>query len=100
VKARNTIEQGRKDLAERRKAQRAVAVAASDAIFDSMDERAAQQFFGRRGFSAKTVMTLVGAGIKFPEELLSKNEQQIDTIFGRDENGLAEIHAYRTKFLG
>ena len=49
------------------RASRKVAGAASDAVFDSMDIRAVEQFFGKRGLSSETIKALVAKGIELPE---------------------------------
>src|ERR1041384_8271379 len=92
-------ESRRRELAASHTTKRAAAAAANDAVFDSMDERAARQFFSRRGFSDETVRSLISGGIAFPEELLFKTAEQIEKILGPARRAIEEVHAYRRRFL-
>lgn len=78
---------------------RRVAAAKTDAVFSDMDKRAAENFFSRRGFSARTIHALVESGIHLPEEVLFLSDERAEHIAGLDAGSLAEIEAYRSRFL-
>jgi hypothetical protein len=75
--------------------QRDLANAATDAAFDAMDNRSAQDFFGKRGLSRSSIAALVASGMQLPEELLFLTEREINEIPGLDAAGLEAIRAYR-----
>ena len=81
-------------------ASREIARAKSDALFASIDARAAEHFFAKRGFSSETIKDLVAHGILMPEELLFMSGDNIVGIsFDSAKISLAEIRAYRQRFL-
>jgi hypothetical protein len=87
--------------AKKHVASRKTARAESDAVFASMDARAAEQFFAKRGFSPETIKALVAHGILMPEELLFMTADPLRHIpFASAEIALGEIWAYRERFLG
>jgi len=87
---------GKKHVASRKAAR-----AASDAVFASMDNRAAEQIFAQRGFSHETIKALIAHGLLLPEELLFMPAAQISRIsFDTEKTVRAEIRAYRKRFLG
>jgi hypothetical protein len=70
-----------------------------DAAFAEMGKRASENFFANRGFSAQTIRTLIASGISLPEELLLMTADEAGCIQGLGEDGLAEVKAYRERFL-
>jgi len=95
--AQNRSDNRQRSVVARQGKQRALANAATDAAFDAMDNRAAQDFFGKRGLSGTTIVALVASGIELPEELLFLTEREINEILGLDAAGLEEIRAYRER---
>jgi hypothetical protein len=55
--------------------------------------------FSYRGFSKRTTDSLVAYAIDAPERLLFMSLPQIQTIPGLGKSALAEIVAYRERFL-
>ena len=95
--AQNRSDNRQRSVVARQGKQRALANAATDAAFDAMDNRAAQDFFGKRGLSGTTIVALVASGIELPEELLFLTEREINEILGLDAAGLEEIRAHRER---
>ena len=93
-------ESKRQAAAEQQSTRRAAAHAANEALFAAIDDRAAQQFFAKRGLSADTIRALILHGIAMPEELLLLTEKELLQIEGLEEEGLDEVKAYRGRFSG
>jgi DNA-directed RNA polymerase alpha subunit len=55
--------------------------------------------FNGRGLSHRTVKALVDCSIDAPERLLFMTEDQIRAIPGAGKASIAEIRAYRAKFV-
>jgi hypothetical protein len=55
--------------------------------------------FRYRGLSDRTIQALVDARIDSPERLLFKTPEQLRSIAGIGKAALAEITAYRARFL-
>jgi hypothetical protein len=78
---------------------RGLAIMQNEAVFAAMDERASENFFAGRGFSARTIKTLVSNHISLPEELLLMTDHEAVRVRGLDKAGRGEIQAYRKRFL-
>ena len=85
--------------AARHAESRGAATARNEAVFAAMDKRASENFFADRGFSAQTIKALIANGMSLPEELLLMADDEAGRIPGLDEAGLAEVQAYRKRFL-
>jgi len=59
----------------------------------------AQLPFRHRGLSGRTIQALVDCSIDSPERLLFMTEKEIRSIPGIGKVSLAEIIAYREKFI-
>jgi DNA-directed RNA polymerase alpha subunit len=55
--------------------------------------------FCDRGLSQRTIQALVDCSIDAPERLLFMTEDQLKNIPGAGKESLAEIRAYRDKFI-
>jgi DNA-directed RNA polymerase alpha subunit len=55
--------------------------------------------FRDRGLSQRTIQALVDCGIDAPERLLFMTEEQIKNVPGAGKTSLAEIRAYRAKYI-
>ena len=55
--------------------------------------------FQHRGLSDRTIHALVGCSIDSPERLLFMTEKEIQSIPGIGKASMAEIIAYRDKFI-
>jgi hypothetical protein len=55
--------------------------------------------FRHRGLSDRTIQALVGCSIDSPERLLFMTEKEIHSIPGIGKASMAEIIAYRDKFV-
>ena len=100
MKSASKSERKRRAVAHRQKETRAVAATANEAVFAQMADRAEQQFFANRGFSADSIKVLTAHGLELPEELLLMTESQILKIPGLGSHGLAEVRAYWRRFRG
>ena len=100
MKSTGRSERKRRAVAHQQSQTRALAATASDAVFAQMADRAEQQFFANRGFSADSIKALTAYGIELPEELLVMTEGDILRILGLGTHGLAEVRAYRGRFRG
>ena len=98
MKSASKSERKRRAVAHRHTETRAVAATANEAVFAQMADRAEQQFFANRGFSAESIKALTSHGLELPEELLLMTERQILNIPGLGSHGLAEVRAYRRRF--
>jgi hypothetical protein len=98
MKRETRSERKQRTQAEHQHASRKKAGADADAAFTAMDERAAINFFGKRGFSRATVAALIAHGITLPEEVLFLTREDIRQIPGLDEELRAEIRDYRRRF--
>ena len=99
MNAASKSESKRQAVAEQQSGRRAVSAAANEAVFAGMDDRAAQHFFSKRGLSADSIRVLIAHGIEMPEELLLATESELLQIDGLEEAGLAEVKAYRRRFI-
>lgn len=97
--ARNS-ESNRHAATEQQSRRREAAHAANEAVFAAIDDRAAQQFFAKRGLSADTIRALILHEVEMPEELLLLSDRELLQIDGLEKNGLAEVKAYRRRFSG
>jgi hypothetical protein len=59
----------------------------------------ARPFFEHRGFSDRTIRALIDSAIAAPEHLLFMTEDQLRSIPGIGNVSLAEIVAYRDRFI-
>jgi hypothetical protein len=71
--------------------------AASAAIQREADS--ARPLFEHRGFSDRTIRALIDSAIAAPERLLFMTEDQLRSIPGIGNVSLAEIIAYRDRFI-
>jgi hypothetical protein len=55
--------------------------------------------FRHRGLSDRTIQALVGCSIDSPERLLFMTKKEIQSIPGIGKASMAEIIAYRDKFI-
>ena len=56
--------------------------------------------FQERGFSDRTINALIDCQIDLPERLLFMSKKQLKLLRGIGETSMAEIVAYRDRFLG
>lgn len=85
--------------AARQTESRRVATVQNEAAFAAMDKRAWENFFADRGFSTETIKTLIAHDMRLPEELLLMTGDEAERIPGLGKTGLAEVQAYRKRFL-
>jgi hypothetical protein len=71
----------------------------SDTFWNGVCEAMLQAPFEKRGFSYQTIEVLVDCSIDAPERLLFMTQKQLKQIPGIDKTSLAEIKAYRAKFI-
>jgi len=71
----------------------------SETFGKGIDEATLWMPFQHRGFSHETIVALVDCSIDAPERLLFMTVKQIKRIPDIDESSLAEIMAYRAKFI-
>ena len=64
-----------------------------------MDTRRKGAPFAYRGFSERTIRNMVASGIDAPERLLYLTETQLKRIPGTGAKSMAEIKAYRARFI-